>query len=212
MAIHQVGLTRPASVRISRLVPFRGVREVRGEVPVPGDDGELSFDDARVDCQLGADPKSGEVCRACPRLIGWRRGPTPGEVTVSCAWTHTDPVSARMTALQALLMVEPDGACSEARALACREGVHRLLVTKRGRLVGVVCGCDLDAGARAGATVGSVMTREVFVIDASAVLGEAAAAMGVLNFGCLPVVRDGWLVGIITRGDLRRAGLSATAP
>jgi hypothetical protein len=51
------------------------------------------------------------------------------------------------------------------------------------------------------------MSREVFVIDADASLNEAVAGMAALQIGCLPVVQKGDLVGVITRGDLRRAGI-----
>jgi CBS domain-containing protein len=83
--------------------------------------------------------------------------------------------------------------------------VHRLLVLDGSELVGVVSRRDLAGSGDC--PVSQVMGPEVFAIDASAQLGEAAAAFEALNIGCLPVVREGRLVGVLTQGDLRRAGL-----
>ena len=77
-----------------------------------------------------------------------------------------------------------------------------------GGLAGVVCGCDL-AAADPEEPVCDVMASEVFAIEQSASLGEAAAAMSALDIGCLPVLRGSWLAGILTRGDLERVGLPA---
>ncbi len=204
MGIHIVGSTRRAHVRLSSICTFRGVRRLVGELDPAGEPDQASFRRARIDCQLGADAKTGDTCLDCPRLFDWRAGPEPGQVIVSCMWTHLDPVSARMTVVPALVTVSPQRSCVESDRLAAAQGVHRLLVLDENRLVGVACRCDLAAGEVG--SVSEVMATEVFVIDPAAGLGEAAAAMSALNIGCLPVVRDGFLVGIVTRGDLRRAG------
>jgi acetoin utilization protein AcuB len=208
MSIHLVGLNSPATVRMAGVRRFCGVREVRGEINPVGDADHDSFRLARVDCQLGVDPFDGEMCLACPRLLGWRAGPGPAEVTVRCRWTHTDRVGSRMTAVRALVTVGPEARAGSVARLAELEGVHRILVLERGRLIGVVCGCDLDA-ADPDEPVCDVMASEVFAIDQGASLGEAAAAMSALDIGCLPVLRGSWLAGILTRGDLERLGLPA---
>jgi CBS-domain-containing membrane protein len=61
-------------------------------------------------------------------------------------------------------------------------------------------------------TVGDIMTRDVFVLSASASLEEATQALVVRDIGAAPV-RDagGWIVGVVSRSDLtdpeRRAAL-----
>jgi CBS domain-containing protein len=209
MPIHIVGLTRPATIRISQRLRFRGVRRTPAEIPefrvgAPLD--ENAFRCAWVDCQLGVDAKPGAICLECPRLLGWKSGAHWGELVVSCQWTQDDPVTARMTGLRALVHVSKDIPAAAAAELAVREGVWRVLVLEEGRLVGIASRRDL--GVENGATlVGDVMSPDVYVIDTSATLGEAAAAMIALNVGCLPVVTGGRLRGILTRGDLIRAGV-----
>lgn len=50
-----------------------------------------------------------------------------------------------------------------------------------------------------------IMTEEVVVIDEQATLGEAARLLEEKHVKRLPVVRDGRLVGIVSRADLLRA-------
>jgi CBS domain-containing protein len=52
------------------------------------------------------------------------------------------------------------------------------------------------------------MTRDVLAIHPEATLGEAVAAMRAFQIDCLPVVDRDLLVGALTRGDLRRAGVA----
>lgn len=51
-------------------------------------------------------------------------------------------------------------------------------------------------------TVGRVMTREPKTVSSQTPLQEAITVMQQGKYGCLPVVDDGALVGILTRGDL----------
>jgi CBS-domain-containing membrane protein len=201
-----VTLTPEARARVYEKFRFRGVRSTYGEVEAYGAGGP-TLCDAVVDCQLGVRQRTGSECLRCPRLLSWKAGPTNRDITVRCAWLHSDPVSDRMTGFAALVAVSSVRSCAEADRVAAREYVHRLLVIEDRKLVGIVCRHDLERAA--GEQVASIMQREIYVIGASATLGEAASAMRELDVGCLPVTSEQRLVGIITRGDLVRAGLSA---
>jgi CBS-domain-containing membrane protein len=64
-----------------------------------------------------------------------------------------------------------------------------------------------------GLTVGDVMTRPALVISPVFGIETAAAIMDNRQIRRLPVVRDGQLVGIVSRGDLIKAlAMSAAAP
>jgi CBS-domain-containing membrane protein len=200
MACRVVRVRSEVRERVLHQFRFRGVRRTYGEV----EEGPPALGAARVDCQLGVE-HHGRDCERCPRLLSWTAGPTEREVTLRCAWLHTDPVADRMTAAAAIVAVTPSHRCVEADRVAAREGVHRLLVVEHDRLVGIVCRCDLERALSE--RVQAVMQRDIVVIDAAATLAEAAALMHELGVGCLPVAREQRLVGIITRGDLERAGL-----
>jgi CBS domain-containing protein len=200
MSCRLVRLRSEVRERVLEQFRFRGVRSTYGEV----EEGAPELCAARVDCQLGVE-HGGRDCERCPRLLSWTPGPMEREVTLRCAWLHTDPVADRMTAAPAIVAVTPSRRCVEADRVAEREGIHRLLVVERDRLVGIVCRHDLQRALSE--RVHAIMQRDIAVIDASASLGEAAAMMRELDVGCLPVARDRRLVGIITRGDLVRSGL-----
>ena len=200
MACRIVRLKSDVREQVLEQFRFRGVRRTYGEV----DEGAPDLCAARVDCQLGV-AHSGRDCERCPRLLSWTAGPTEREVTLRCAWLHTDPVADRMTAAPAIVAVTPSLRCAEADRVAARESVHRLLVVEDDKLVGIVCRHDLQRALSEQVHVAK--QREIAIIDARATLGEAAAMMRALDVGCLPVARDKRLVGIITRGDLVRSGL-----
>jgi hypothetical protein len=206
MGCHRVGLAPVVSDPIRARFAFRGVRHAYGEAANARD---LSLRDAQIDCQLGIALRSGQECLSCPRILAWQTGPTPRAVTVLCRFGAADPVSARMTGVAALVSVRPEARCVDADRIAARESVHRLLVVDGGIVAGIVCRHDL--GRALSDRVAAHMQREVYVIDAATTLGDAATAMWALEVGCLPVTHDHRLVGIVTRGDLVRAGLPEAA-
>jgi predicted transcriptional regulator len=112
---------------------------------------------------------------------------------------------------RAVVTVAPDTPCDTADERARELGVRHLFVVDEGKLVGVLCRCDLYPEPEPRADVATRMASSVYVLDPSATLGEAAAAMKTLGVGCLPVVARDRPVGLVTRGDLRRAGVPETA-
>ena len=106
-----------------------------------------------------------------------------------------------------LVVVADDTSVLDAAQLAEEEGVHHLLVVRGSELVGVLCEYDLLlAGPTA---LVSECMNVPYCIDAEAMLEDAACLMRERAIGCLPVLVHGCLLGIVTRGDLRRAGLTA---
>ncbi len=86
------------------------------------------------------------------------------------------------------------------------EKVHHALVVELGRVSGVVCRCDLDA-ARTDDVVASCMKRHFVFIEEQASASEAVELMQRWGVGLLPVfANDGYIVGVVTRRDLRNRG------
>ena len=110
-----------------------------------------------------------------------------------------------------LFTVAPLTTVRLARQLTRERGVRHLLVTAEDELLGVLCACDLNAASDASAPVAKHMRPNPFTTHPLATLSEAAAIMRAFRIGCLPVERNGRIVGIVTRGDLERAGVSDDA-
>jgi CBS-domain-containing membrane protein len=140
-----------------------------------------------------------DECEDCPRLIA-----RTSEASV-CLVRGSEPVWPWMTPAGQLAVTSPATSCREAEAAAARAGVRYLLVLDEARaLAGIVSRGDLRRDLRG--TVGAVMARDVFVTGPATSLAAARAAMEQLGVGCLPIVDDALLLGLITRADLTRAG------
>lgn len=81
--------------------------------------------------------------------------------------------------------------------------IHHLLVMTDGDVVGVLAFRDL-AGKPDDLRVEELMSREIATIDASSTLRRAASLMIRSTTGCLPVIENGKVTGIITTTDLMK--------
>jgi acetoin utilization protein AcuB len=116
---------------------------------------------------------------------------------------HT--VSRLMTRVP-LVTGAPDLAVGEATRRVIDAGISHLLVLQGNDLVGLVCICDLDQ-ARTGAKVADCMTRDPITVDVATSAELAGRLMVERGISCLPVLGGGALRGVLTLGDLRRAGV-----
>ena len=121
------------------------------------------------------------------------------------------------------ITVKPDLPIAEALEWMRREKVrHFPVVDKKGKLIGVVARDDLLYASpspvtalsvwevtylMSQVTVKEVMTEEVLTTTEETPLEEAARLMHDNKVGCLVVMRDGAVVGIITETDLFEAFL-----
>lgn len=112
---------------------------------------------------------------------------------------------------RAPVVVGPQTLVAAAVDHAARHGVHYLLVIDGYRLKGVVCLCDLQRTNPA-RVVGDCMHAPPVTVDDQATGEQCADLMEQRAVGCLPVVDwAGALEGVVTRHDLREAGLSRAA-
>ncbi len=103
---------------------------------------------------------------------------------------------------------------ADAKRLMAKNGIHHVpIVNDVGEVVGLVSHRDVLAASDSNLandsidkTLGKVaiehfMTRDVMTVDGRASLREAALFLQKHQYGCLPVVTDGKLKGIITDSD-----------
>jgi acetoin utilization protein AcuB len=87
-----------------------------------------------------------------------------------------------------------------------QRGFRHLVVVRQGNIVGVLSDRDLGGkrgtAQRRGKSVGDVMTGNIVTARPGATVREAAKQMRGKGVGCLPVVDQGKLVGIVTTADL----------
>jgi CBS-domain-containing membrane protein len=102
-----------------------------------------------------------------------------------------------------IVSVSPSDTVATARARLREHQLQHLLVVHEGQVAGVIAVRDL-VGKADDVHVDEFMTREVGTIDADATLRRAASMMVRATTGCLPVIENGRLTGMITTSDLMR--------
>jgi acetoin utilization protein AcuB len=115
-----------------------------------------------------------------------------------------------------VVVLSPEMTAADALAVCRERRIRHLPVLEEGRLVGLVSDRDLRSAAPAlgdpGRTealgkirVSEVITREVVSASPDDPIEEAANTMRERKIGCLPVVEDEALVGILTSSDVMEA-------
>ena len=103
-----------------------------------------------------------------------------------------------------VVSITPATGIAVAREKLRNDEIDPLVVVDGTRIVGVVAGRDI-LRTRDDRPVSEVMSRTVATIEPEATLRRAAGIMRGRAVGCLPVVDDGRLVGIVTTSDLLTA-------
>lgn len=117
---------------------------------------------------------------------------------------------------QEVVTVGPDTMATKALAICPQHRIRHLPVLENGHLVGLITDRDLRSAVPAlgdpehiaalkQMRVGDMMTRQVITAYPRDPLERAARAMYKRKIGCLPVVRGGDLIGLITASDVMRA-------
>jgi acetoin utilization protein AcuB len=117
---------------------------------------------------------------------------------------------------QRVVVFSPETTAAEALALCRERRIRHLPVLEEGRLAGIVSDRDLRSAAPALGDPGrasvlekirlsEVMSREAVTARPDDPIEEAANRMREKRIGCLPVVEDGTLVGILTSSDVMEA-------
>ena len=112
-----------------------------------------------------------------------------------------------------LITLPPSATVAEARTKMQENGIHHLPVTDGSKLVGLVTLINVLAATDSflrddqhrihanDILIDEAMVKDVATVDISASLRQAALFLEKHQIGCLPVMREGNLVGIITETD-----------
>lgn len=103
-----------------------------------------------------------------------------------------------------IISITPETTAAAAREAFASRGIDHLVVMKNKAVVGVLSQRDL-ARTRDDTPAADLMTRNVATIAPSATLRRAAGVMRGRAVGCLPVVDESRVVGIVTTSDLLTA-------
>jgi predicted transcriptional regulator len=111
-------------------------------------------------------------------------------------------VSELMTA--PVVTIGPDALAGEVLALAHAEGIHHFPIVREGRLIGIVCTCDLQ-DLRPDARVQQMAWRHVVTLPPECDVVDAARLMTSHGVGSIVISDADRICGIVTREDLVRA-------
>jgi tRNA nucleotidyltransferase (CCA-adding enzyme) len=109
-------------------------------------------------------------------------------------------VQARELMRTEVITATPDMGVAEVTSLLAYHHFTGLPVMEGDRLVGVVS--EADVIGKEGSTVGDIMTREVVSVAEDTPAAEVASILTDRGIRRVPVVRDGKLVGIVSRSDV----------
>lgn len=96
--------------------------------------------------------------------------------------------------------ITPATVAADAMALLRRYRIRHLPVMEGDRVVGVATDRDLR-GVAPDTPVSTIMSRPVVVVSPRTAIDKAARLLFDRRIGCLPVIEDGKLVGILTQTD-----------
>ena len=126
-----------------------------------------------------------------------------------------------------VITVRPGLPILEAHDIMRRESIRRMpVVDERGHLLGIVSQSDILKASPSEATslsiwelnylmskieVEKIMKRKVITVDVNTTIEEAARILADNKIGCLPVTKEGRLVGIITETNIFKIFLEMLA-
>lgn len=117
--------------------------------------------------------------------------------------TRPDTLSIAEVMTTKIVTTTPDSPVEEVAHELRNHGFGGLpVVDTDGILIGIVS--EFDVISKPGRTAGEIMTRNVISVGDETSADQVTALMGVHGIRRVPVVRNGKLVGIVTRSDLLR--------
>lgn len=114
---------------------------------------------------------------------------------------------ARDIMTRTVLTIQPEATAQEVAQLLAEYRISGVpVVDARDNIIGIVTEADIISKVtREGLTVADLMSREVITVDEEMSASDIAALLTERRIKRVPVVREGKLSGIVSRGDIVRA-------
>ena len=185
---------------------FEAVRERTAPVGPQRHRGHEALRHAVVECRPH-ELVNGERCTRCGHLLNDIPARDGQSVTVRCVFFESDPVTTLMTRAVDVVSCEPHESLAVAAARMLDRDVEQLVVGSAGMAVGVLSARAVEPAPRDDDDRAVDRMAPLPVVPRSMTLGTLAAALRAQDLDFVGVVDDEELVGVVTRGDLRRAGV-----
>jgi CBS domain-containing protein len=200
---------RGDSCRLAHAPPgdevFELVRESVSPVPAGGRArGHGALRRVDVHCHRG-ELVDGEICAACEHLLNAVPAPDGRSLRVRCMFLESDEIATQMTLARDLISISEDATLADAAVLMQERGVKQLVVVSGDTIVGELSLADLRGSGGRG-RVGA-RARPLTVVPRTMSIAATARAFRATAETFVGVVDGATLVGVISRGDLRRAGV-----
>ena len=106
-----------------------------------------------------------------------------------------------------VISVHPGASVQEAAQLLYSNRISGLpVVDDRSRIIGIVTEADIISKVdREGLSAGDIMSREIIAVDEETPVNEIASMLTERRIKRVPVVREGQVVGIVSRADIVHA-------
>lgn len=103
--------------------------------------------------------------------------------------------------------IQPEATAQEVAQLLAEHRISGVpVVDERDNIIGIVTEADIISKVtREGLTVADLMSREVIAVDEEMSASDIACLLTERRIKRVPVVREGRLMGIVSRGDIVRA-------
>ncbi len=183
---------------------FEAVRERVAPILGGPHGGRDAIRHALVECHP-CEIKDGEVCATCSHLLNAVPARDGRSVLVRCVFFESDRVETLMTRAEDVVTVDAQEKISVAATTFLDHPVKQLVVTSEGLAIGLLHARDLAVDGDD--LVAQHAQVPLPVVPRTLPLGAMARALREQPLELVGVVDRDELVGVITRGDLRRVGI-----
>jgi CBS domain-containing protein len=116
-------------------------------------------------------------------------------------------MKARAIMTHRVYTISPEASVQEVAQLLSREHISGApVIDKEGRIIGIITQADIiEKVDREGLRVADIMSPEVIAVDEETLVGEVAMLLSKRKIKRVPVMRNGKMVGIISRADIVQA-------